>query len=69
MVTGGWRVRHPGIGILPYDSEAEARIAAGTAGRVYAPHEPYDCPTCTGPVRETVGMVCPTCGTDYAPGA
>lgn len=24
------------------------------------------CPTCTGPVRETVGMVCQTCGTDYS---
>lgn len=25
------------------------------------------CPTCTGMIRETVNMVCPTCGTDYAP--
>jgi hypothetical protein len=25
------------------------------------------CPACTGPQRETVGMVCQTCGTDYAP--
>lgn len=26
------------------------------------------CPTCSGPKRrETVGMVCQTCGTDYAP--
>lgn len=24
------------------------------------------CPTCSGPRRETVGMVCRTCGTDYA---
>lgn len=24
------------------------------------------CPTCSGPSRETVGMVCQTCGTDYA---
>lgn len=23
------------------------------------------CPTCSGPTRETVGMVCQTCGTDY----
>ncbi len=23
------------------------------------------CPTCTGPIRETVGLVCQTCGTDY----
>lgn len=27
------------------------------------------CPTCSGPTRETVGMVCQTCGTDYAPDA
>lgn len=27
-----------------------------------------DCPTCSGPIRETVGMVCQTCGTDYAAG-
>lgn len=25
------------------------------------------CPTCSGPSRETVGMVCQTCGIDYAP--
>ena len=23
------------------------------------------CPTCTGQVRETVNLVCQTCGTDY----
>ena len=27
----------------------------------------HPCPTCTGPIRETVGMVCQTCGTDYNP--
>ena len=27
---------------------------------------PAECPTCSGPSRETVGMVCQTCGTDYA---
>lgn len=26
-----------------------------------------NCPTCQGPGRETVGMVCETCGTDYGP--
>lgn len=26
----------------------------------------HSCPTCSGPVRSTVGMVCQTCGTDYA---
>lgn len=30
--VGRWAVRHPGIGILYYDSEQEARAAAGTAG-------------------------------------
>lgn len=32
-----WRVRHPGIGILIYGSEQEARVAAGTAGEVLPP--------------------------------
>jgi len=27
----------------------------------------HPCPTCSGPIRETVGMVCQTCGTDYNP--
>lgn len=27
---------------------------------------PDACPTCSGPVRQTVGMVCPDCGTDYS---
>ena len=27
----------------------------------------HPCPTCSGPTRETVGMVCQTCGTDYNP--
>lgn len=27
---------------------------------------PTDCPTCTGPTRETTNMVCQTCGYDYA---
>jgi hypothetical protein len=27
-----WAVDHPGIGVLAYDSEEEARAAAGTAG-------------------------------------
>lgn len=26
---------------------------------------PFPCPTCTGQTRETTGMVCQTCGTDY----
>lgn len=27
------------------------------------------CPTCSGPSRETVGLVCQTCGTDYGTAA
>lgn len=37
MSADRWRVRHPGIGVLAYDSEAEARVAAGTAGEVLPP--------------------------------
>ena len=40
MTTNQWRVRHPGIGVLGYDSEAEARVAAGTAGEVLPPERP-----------------------------
>jgi hypothetical protein len=32
-----WRVRHPGIGVLAYGSEEEARVAAGTAGELLPP--------------------------------
>jgi hypothetical protein len=39
-----WRVRHPGIGTLAYGSEAEARIAAGTAGEVLPPTVPDPAP-------------------------
>jgi hypothetical protein len=34
MSTGRWAVRHPGIGVLHYDTEQEAEIAAGTAGEL-----------------------------------
>jgi len=30
-----------------------------------AASEQEPCPTCSWPSRETVGMVCQTCGTDY----
>lgn len=32
-----WRVDHPGIGVLDYETEAEARAAAGTAGALIPP--------------------------------
>lgn len=55
-------VVHPGLSCAQYeirlnDLEKEAAV----------PETP--CPTCSGPSRETVGMVCQTCGTDYAPDA
>jgi hypothetical protein len=34
--------------------------------RLTADLEPEPCPTCNGRIRETVGMVCRTCGHDYA---
>lgn len=30
-----------------------------------ATEQSQPCPTCTGPTRETVNLVCQTCGTDY----
>lgn len=45
----------PGVPALP--SEAPGGGAGLAEG----------CPTCSPPRRETVGMVCRTCGTDYAP--
>jgi DNA-binding CsgD family transcriptional regulator len=41
----------------------EVRALAEEAARRLA-DDP--CPTCTGPLRETVGMICQTCGTDYS---
>lgn len=38
-MTTRWPVRHPGIGVLYYDSEHEARVAAGTAGELLPPSE------------------------------
>jgi DNA-binding XRE family transcriptional regulator len=34
MTQRKWAVRHPGIGVLHYDSEQEAVIAAGTAAEM-----------------------------------
>lgn len=33
-VVALWAVGHPGIGVLPYVGEREARVASGTAGEV-----------------------------------
>lgn len=40
---------------------------AMTPERLAALVEAEPCPGCSGPVRRTVGMVCQTCGKDYAP--
>lgn len=45
-------------------AEFKAAFRSGRGVRRWLP-KPIPCPTCTGPVRETVGMVCQTCGTDY----
>ena len=36
-----WGVRHPGIGVLYYGSEDEARVAAGTAATMLPPCLPH----------------------------
>jgi hypothetical protein len=40
--------------------------SSGSQGEPFRNQADAPCPTCSGPVRETVGMVCQTCGTDYA---
>lgn len=39
--TQAWGVRHPGIGVLYYGSEEDARVAAGTAGTMLPPSRLY----------------------------
>ena len=57
------RPEHPAPGVSTHPSPFHARSVApaGVAGRAVEP-----CPTCSGPIRETVAMVCQTCGTNYA---
>lgn len=57
------RSLHIAIGLELARNMASHRLLAD------GPWEPASCPTCSGPIRETVGMVCQTCGTDYAPPA
>jgi hypothetical protein len=40
--------------------------SGGSQGEPFRNQADAPCPTCSGPVRETVGMVCQSCGTDYA---
>lgn len=50
------------VDALDGDQPAEPGGMAGLYERL---REPKSCPTCSGLWRETVGMVCQTCGTDY----
>ncbi len=52
---------------FPNVGAVEALHGHGGATRVDWLDGKPPCPTCSAPtLRETVGMVCPTCGTDYA---
>lgn len=73
-----WGIRYAdGAPVGAEESEAEARRVAALWGWPYEAvsrvvgqwetAEQAPCPTCSGPIRETVDMVCQTCGTDYAP--
>lgn len=62
-----YRIESPD-GAPEFETPTKAAAAARelgwdcTNGRHYCPN---CCPTCSWPTRETVGMVCQTCGTDY----
>lgn len=43
-------------------------VRYGYCGACHDTTAPTPCPTCQGDRRETVGMVCPRCGRDYAAG-
>ncbi len=72
-----WAVRLRDGSQLEPDGEVYVRAHARAEGpngtvvsRLVGPWEPTKqapCPTCSGLIRETVGMVCQTCGTDYEP--
>lgn len=60
----GWRWPEEVVLVVNYEHDEETHVFRGDGRR--AAWVPAPCPTCSGPVRETVGMVCQTCGTDYA---
>lgn len=51
--------------VLPAIATEPRRILRAALDRMTTDRQ-NGCPTCSGPSRETVGMVCQTCGTDYA---
>jgi hypothetical protein len=56
-----------GISLGRWGAHQERPVRVAVVLEELIPWHPWmACPTCTGTVRETVGMVCQTCGTDYA---
>lgn len=53
-------------GIEPIGIEINA-LEPGAAERFFLDRFRELCPTCSGSIRETVGMVCQMCGTNYGP--
>jgi hypothetical protein len=54
---------------FPDKNDAVRSILSGEPAEDWVKRHPANqepCPTCSGPIRETVGMVCQTCGRDYA---
>lgn len=50
-------------GYVEDEDDAAALYDLGPSGELIA----RGCPTCSSPVRRTVGMICPACGKDYGP--
>lgn len=50
------------------ESVLHLRTMASRFLRLAAEMEVRPCRTCEGPSRETIGLVCPTCGWDYMNG-
>lgn len=57
------------VGSVRDGRDAEFLVATANAWQEFegAAHRPAQdgCPTCSGSFRQTVGLVCQTCGTDY----
>jgi len=55
----------PLCGTSPTGSEPECSWCVRLADILASVDAPAPCPICQGPSRETVGLVCQTCGRDY----